>query len=355
MPSAGRCSASARRRAAPRGARTRRRRRSRRRRPSRACSRRSSRARAPRCRGTRASRSAHQRAARAEERGIEEPGLEQVRDAEEAARQLGPDRRERQRRRPDQHRRRVRARAARRARGRAAILLRKNFGPKIPPATVQRPRSVTRGAASPAGNQPCTRLTRDRRAERRRRAAREEEREEHEQATSRARSPASSCRARPRSDPRAGTTSRRAPPSRCQSSACGVCSAVRATSAIETRPGHARQARREQSVVAAADHRDRVAAVVRRRGRGRQADDDRGPVRRNLGRLLDVDQHDVVRPRQARVVEDPAHHSRECGGLARARSRRSAPSGRRRLRSRAAAGRRASAPARRTTRKTCRW
>src|SRR5205823_12053444 len=41
---------------------------------------------------------------RAEKRGEEEPRLEQVRDAEEAARQLGANRRERERRGPDEHR-----------------------------------------------------------------------------------------------------------------------------------------------------------------------------------------------------------------------------------------------------------
>ena len=100
---------------------------------------------------------AHQQSA-AEERGIEKPRLEQVRDTEEAARQLGADRRQRKRRRADEHRRRVGA-EERDEREPECRLVPEELRPEVPPATVQSPRSVTRGAASPAGNQPCTRLT----------------------------------------------------------------------------------------------------------------------------------------------------------------------------------------------------
>ena len=95
-------------------------------------SRRSSRARARRSRGTRAGRSACARSAAPSERGEEEPRLEQVRDAEEAARQLGPDRRERQRRRSDEHRRRRRPRAATTSATPSCVFRRKNVGPKQP-------------------------------------------------------------------------------------------------------------------------------------------------------------------------------------------------------------------------------
>ena len=84
---------------------------------------------------------------------------------------------------------------------------------------------------------------------------------------------------------------------------------------------HAREARDEQSVVAVPDDRNRVAAVVRRRCCRWQADDDHRTMGRNLRRLRDVDQHPVVRPRQARVVQNAAHHPCERGSLARPRSR----------------------------------
>ena len=214
---------------------------------------------------------------------------------------------------------------------------------------------MTRGAASPAGNQPSTRFDGDRRAERGRRAAREEEREEDEQDEHEHRARPSSCRARRRSASSSRYEVATGPPSRLPVERVRRLQCGARDVGDRDEPGHARQARREQPVVAAADHGDRVAAVVRRRGRGRQADDDRRPVRGNLVRLLDVDQHDVARPRQPRVVEDPAHHPRERGGLARARPGVRDHRGRPRPRLRAAAGRRASARARRTTRKTCRW
>ena len=95
----------------------------------------------------------------AEERGEEEPRLEQVGDAEEAARQLGPDRRERERRRSKQHRDCVGREQHDERDAELGLPSRKNIGPRSPPATVQRPSSVTRGIVSPAGNQPITRFT----------------------------------------------------------------------------------------------------------------------------------------------------------------------------------------------------
>jgi len=106
----------------------------------------------------------------------------------------------------------------------------------IPPATVQRPRSVTRGAASPAGNQPCTRLTpiavpsaggAPRGKKSAKTASRQRTSTEPAIVVERA---TSICRSS-LYDVATG------PPSRCHDSACGVCSAVRATSAIETSPG----------------------------------------------------------------------------------------------------------------------
>ena len=220
---------------------------------------------------------------RAEQGRHEQQRLQQVRDAVEAARQLGPERRERERPRMDGHHDRVGGEDAHESRA--------ERGPRAEEARAEDPSGD--GAESEqheprrrrAAGRPAEREVRGQRgAERGGRAGREEEGErdeepEHEQ---RRRERRAARHLDPRLQPqdRCGRVAAR---SRMQR----VRRLQRRARHVRHRdePRNAREARRQRPVPARAEHGDRVARPVLRRPFRRQSDDDQRPVPRDLVRL----------------------------------------------------------------------